>query len=150
MNAPYSMIEQSLLFPLWLIATGLTGSSDWMGRVVLVAFLALIGLWIAVFVRWKQEKRRSRFVAVFLVAILGFPLVNFLIMVKTFGAIPAFPLVNQFVLVVQSCFSLSVLTHCEIYWQQRGRARAITATLTTVMAAQIWLITGFCYALTLQ
>lgn len=150
MNAPNSVVEQSLLLPLWLIAFGLTGASDWTGRIVLAALLALVGLWIAVFVRWKQEKQRSRFVAVFLVAILAFPLINFLIMVKAFGAIPKFPVVNQFVVVVQCCFSLSVLTHCETYWQQRGRAGVATAILTTVMAALVWLVTGFCYALTLQ
>ena len=151
MNPQFSTVEWFLMFPLWLVWF-VTGQPNATGLAVLLAFLTLIGLWCAVIIRWKRDVRRSKLVVLFLVAIIGFPLINFFIMVKEFGVFPKLPLVSQFVVVVvvQSYLSLSVLTHCEAFWQHRGRAAYVTAALTTVMTLLVWTITGFCHALTLQ
>ncbi len=145
MPAQSSMAEWFLMLPLWLLSfvTGGTGPE------VLVAFLAIIGLWVRVFIRWKRDDRPSRLVGLFLIAVVGFPVVDFLIMVQASGVSPTFPLVNQFLIVVQSYLSLSVLTHCEAYWRHQGRAAYITAALTTLIALLVWMVTSFCHVLTL-
>ncbi|MEK6257545.1 MAG: hypothetical protein AABP62_02905 [Planctomycetota bacterium] len=149
MNSYSSMAEWFLLFPLWLLRF-VTGWPNVAGPAVLVAVLTVAGLWGAVFNRWIRDDRPVRLVGIFLVAFVCFPPAAFLIMVQAFGASPNFPLVNQFLAVAQSYLSLSVLTLCEAYWQHRGRAAYITAALTTLIGLLVWMITGFCYALTLQ
>ena len=149
MNSYSSIVVWFLLLPLWVLCF-VTGKPDASGPAVLVAFLTIIGLCVVVFSRWKRSDRPSKFVGLFLVAIVGFPPVVFLVMVQAFGASQTFPPVNQFLAVVQSYFSLSVLTHCEAFWQRRGWAAYITAGLTTLIALLVWMIAGFCYLLTLQ
>ncbi len=152
MNSYSSIVEWFLLLPLWVLDF-VTGKPDVSGPAVLIAFLTIIGLCVlclVVFSRWKRSNRPSKFVGLFLVAIVGFPPVVFLVMVQAFGASQTFPPVNQFLAVVQTYFSLSVLTHCEAFWQRRNWAAYITAGLTTLIALVVWMLAGFCYALTLQ
>jgi hypothetical protein len=143
------MAEWFLTLPLRL-PQFVVGGPNANGPVVLVAILTIIGLWGVVFSRRKRDGRPARLVGVFLVAVVGFPVIVFLVMVRTFGASPSFPHANQFLAVVQIYLSLSVLTYCEAYWQHRGRATYITAALTTLIALLVWMIAGFCYALTRQ
>lgn len=149
MNGPHSMAEWLVLLPLqlfWPAATGQYGA----GPAVLLALVGVIGQWSLVLIRWRRDERRTRLIPIFLVATLGFPLFNFLIMVKTFGNAASFPVVNQFLLVIQVYFSLSSLTFCEAYWKHRDQTAYATASLTMAMTILIWISTSFCYALTLQ
>lgn len=144
-----SLLAWLLLLPLDFIVL-LTGQPNVVGVAVLMACLAVVGLWIGILLRFKREKSPSKPVGLFLVAVANFPLLVFLVMVKAFGVSQQFPLVNQLMALIQVYFCLSVIAHCEAYWQHRGRAGYITASLATLTSLPIWIIASFCYALTLQ
>ena len=149
MNSYSSMAEWFLMLPLWLLSL-VTERANAFGPAMMVAFFAIVGLWTSVLCRWERDDRPARLVGIFLLAIVGFPPLVYLIMVQAFGASPQFPILNQLLAVAQSYLSLSVLTYCEAYWQHRGRAAYITAALTTLIGLLLWMVTGFCYAITLQ
>ena len=106
MNSDSSMAEWFLMLPLWPLCS-VTGGSNVVGPAVLVAFLTLVGLWVAIFSRWKLDGRPPKLVGLFLVAVVGFFPVVLLVMVQ--DSVPQGPRENQFLAVVQSYFSLSVL-----------------------------------------
>ena len=140
-----SWTEGILLLPLWLVEK-VVGRLDQPGILALTACLMIFGIWIAVFRRWRSSQHPARFVGVYLAAVMGLPLILFLSIV----CVPQQFAGRQLLIVVQAYFCLSALTLCECYWNHCSRAAWITAGLAVLTALPIWLITGFCWALTTQ
>ena len=112
----------------------------------LATSVMLFGIWVTVFRRWWYVQDPARFIAVYLIAVMGLPLVIFLSIV----CIPQQFLARQLLIVVQAYFCLSALTLCECYWNHRPRTAWVTAGLAMLTPFPIWLVTGFCWALTRQ
>ena len=91
MNSDSSMLEWFLRFSLWVLYSA-TGEPHVAGPAMLVAFFTLVGLWVAIFSRWKRDDRPPKLVGIFLVAVVGFFPVGFLIMVQ--DSVPLGPRVS--------------------------------------------------------
>ncbi|MEI8383463.1 MAG: hypothetical protein WCJ09_25320 [Planctomycetota bacterium] len=142
-NTPWA--EGVLLLPLWLVDK-VVGRLDQPGMLALAACVMLFGIWITVFRRWWYAPYPARFIGVYLIAVMGLPLVIFLSIVCA----PQQFLDRQFLIVVQVYFCLSALTLCDCYWNHRPRSAWVTAGIATLTTFPIWLVTGFCWALTRQ
>lgn len=141
-NTPWA--EGILLFPLSIIDK-VVGRLDQPGMLALAACFILVGIWITVFLRWSAQDS-ARFIGIYLIAVMGLPPAIFLSIVCT----PQQFLARQLLIVVQLYFCISALTLCECYWNHRPRAAWVTAGLAMLTPFPIWLVTGFCWALTRQ
>lgn len=140
-----SWAERILLLPFWFVEK-VVGRLDQPGILALAACLTIVGIWIAVFRRWRSAQYPARFVGVYLAAVTGLPLILFLSIVCT----PQQFADRLLLIVVQTYFCLSALSLCECYWNHGSRAAWVTAGLAVLTALPIWLITGFCWALSRQ
>ena len=145
MNSDATGVETVLLFPL-ILSEKIARQYFQPGMAVLIAFLILAGLWITALYRGRKAPHPARFLFVYLIAVICFPVAIFL---NAACGTPQF-LAIQFLIVIQTYFFLATLTVCECYWNRSPRPAWITAGLAMLTPFPVWLITGFCWALTRQ
>ena len=145
------MAESLLMFPLTvLIRIAEATGTEWLCCCIWLVFPALVLLWLILLLGRDRSKASLRSVVLFLVAVVGLPVLSYLSETVFFAHLPTAPWANCQLAVVQSYFCLSALTYCEAYWNNRNRDAYFVALLTTTMACLIWISVALFWVATLS